>query len=484
MILPFTVAALVLTSCSDWLDINTDPGAATPDTEINPGYLFNYAATTHSSNRQGGDFYIPLLIAGQGVADGGFNDYGGWWSEAEYEISLYSTGNTWVAAYASVGTNITQALNFATEQGADNAIAQNKILLAQMFYEVTMIFGDVPCSQALNTDFSTPVFDPQKSVLEYTLKLLDEALAVADPEKDGAITTYDVFYKGKMENWIKLAKSMKLRTLMCMVDKDPSKSALIKILLEEDDFIEAKSGDFNFPFYSAAGTQNPQYRLTYMYTSPPDYYMFFAHNSVLNLMLPYDDPRLPVYFEKGVEGDYQGLETGEDADIKIENGEFAGYISSPVNPDIWQATTPDAMITSQEIKFLQAEAYVRGLGVSQDLSKANEFFHAAVRNALVYWGIENADITAFQDKLPDLSTLSQSDALKAIAAQQWVDFMTRPFEGWVNQRRTLFPELQVPATAPYTGLMHRWIYPDRERQVNPNVPSPLPDITKKMWFER
>ncbi len=483
----FIAATMLLTigfsSCSDWLDINTDPGAATPDTQINPGYLFNYAATTHSSNRQGGDFYIPLLIAGQGVADGGFN-YGGAWYEALYDISIYSTGNTWVTLYANVGTNITQALNFAEKQDAQNAIAQNKILLSQMFFEATMIFGDVPCSQALKTEFKTPVFDPQKDVLEYSLKLLDEALAVADPNRKDAIVEYDIFYKGDMNKWISLAKSLKLRTLMCMVDKDPSKVSEIKTLVEAGGFISSQAGNFSFPFFDAAGTQNPQFRLNDQYASPPDYYMFFAHNSILNLMLPNSDPRLPIYFEKGLDGNYHGLETGEEAEIETENDEFVGYISSAVNLDLWKATSPDVMCSYQQILFLLAEVYTRGIGVSQDLTKAEQYYKEGIVAAVRHWGVELADANTFAETLPDISTLSQSDALKAIYSQQWIDFMPRPFEGWVNQRRVLFPELSVPSLAPYSDLMHRWIYPDRERQVNPNVPSPLPSITQKMWFEK
>lgn len=477
----FILLGLLTFSCSDWLNINHDPNAASDAANIEPGFLFNYAATTHSSNRQGGDFYIPLLIAGQGVADGGFTDRGGYWNEAKYDISTYSTGNTWVTAYANIGTNLKKAIMFATRNGSVNSIAQCNILLAQTFYEMTMIFGDVPCTQALNIEeFKTPVFDAQKSVLEYSIALLDDAIKTIDPSKDG-IKEYDIFYKGKMSQWLSLAKSLKLRIMMCMVDKDPSKAALIGTLVTQGGFIASATDNWVFPFFETAGNQNPNFRINSAYASEPDYYMFYAHNSMLDLMLPINDPRLPIYFKKGTTGIYSGLNTGEDVKVDADGG----YISSPINfTKVWSATAPDVMFSYSEICFLLSEVYAKGIGVTANLTTANSYYKKGIEAACIFLGISSANAAAFSQSFADLSTLNQSNALKAIYTQEWIESMLRPFEGWVNSRRTLFPALTVPTLAPDAALMHRWIYPDRERQVNPNVPTPLPEITDKMWFEK
>ncbi len=472
---------LFFASCSDWLDINSNPYVANDQANIDPGYLFNYAATTHSSNRQGGDFYIPLLISGQTVADGGFVDLGGWWNSSKYDISTYATGNTWVTAYANVGTNLKKAKEFAIKNDNINAIAQADVLQAQTFFEITMLFGDVPFSEALNIDeYKTPKFDAQKDVLEGVLSLLDGALEQMDTSKPG-IEDYDVFYKGDMTKWAKLAQSIKLKVLMVMVDKDPSKASQIKTLVEDAsiDFIDENS-EWVFPFFEEASTENPNFRINDRYSVAPEYYMFFAHNSVLDLMLPNDDPRLPVYFEKGVDGNYHGLLTSES--VQDVNG---AYLTSAINyKRVWAATAPDVLYSYSELSFLLAEVYARGIGVSQDLVKANEYYLAGVNSALSFWEVSSTDGDAYVAKLPVLSTLNETDALEAIYSQVWIDHMLRPFEAWVYSRRTSFPELTVPALAPYSSLIFRWIYPDRERTVNPNVPTPLPEITDKMWFQK
>lgn len=472
---------IYMTSCTDWLDINSNPYAAST---VSPGYLFNYAAVSNSGNRQGGDEYIALVIAGQTIADGGFNDFGGYWGEANYDISTYTTGNTWVGLYANQGLNLKKAIDIAATSNSQNTVAQCKIFLSFIFYQATMLYGDVPCSQALDVEkYATPVFDPQKTVLETSLSMLDEALAIADPTRKGdAITDYDIYYKGDMAKWIKLAKSLKLQILMVMVDKDPSKVADLGALITAGGFISSADDNWVFPYFSAAGTQNPNFRLNNQYASVGSYYMFFAHHSVLDPMNQYDDPRLPIYFFKGVDGKYNGLNTGEDCALDAHDN----YISSAVNfPVVWGATASDLILSVQDVDFLLAEAYLRGIGITKDLGKAQDYLDDGVKASCMYWGVSSSSADEFVGKLPALSSFSDDAAkLKFINTQYWISLMTRPFEAFVNQRRTLVPELNIPAGAPYSSLMHRLEYPPRERTVNPNVPSPLPLITDKMWFEK
>jgi hypothetical protein len=463
------------------LDVNHNPYAAAT---VNPGYLFNYAAVSNSGTRQGGDEYIALAIAGQSIADGGFTDAGGAWSEANYDISTYTTGNTWVGLYANQGLNLKKAMDIASASGNKYTIAQCKVLLAYSFYQATMLYGDVPCSQALDVEqYKTPVFDPQKNVLESCLTLLDDAISLASAPGGGdAITDYDIYYKGDMTKWLKLARSLKLQVLMVMVDKDPSKAAALGTLINQGGFIASSDDNWIFPYYSTAGNQNPTFRLDDKYASMGSYYLFYAHNSVLNPMKQYADPRLPVYFIKGTDGNYNGLETSADVVLDSKNK----YISSPINyPVVWSATASDVLLSIQDVDFLLAEAYTRGLGVTKDIAKAQSYFNDGVKSSCVFWNISDSKATDFVASLPSLTSLTDDNArLTLINTQYWISLMTRPFEAFVNQRRSLVPSLSVPATAPYKTLMHRLEYPPREKSVNPNVPSPLPLITDKMWFEK
>lgn len=484
--------ALVTTfgSCSNWLDINTNPNASPT---VDPGYVFNYAAVANSGTRQGGDSFIPLAVAGQLIADGGPIDQGGWWGEAWYEISEYTYGNAWVGIYANVLENLKLGAGFAKTEGNDNTVAQCEIFMAYMFYQATMLFGDVPCLQALDAEtYPTPEFDKQKDVLEHCISLLDNAISIADPDEGGAITSYDIFYKGDMSQWIKVAKSLKLQLLLTLYNKEPERASEIATLVAAGGFLESGDDDWLFPYFATAGTQNPNWRLNYAYTDDyieegkSSYYMFYAHNSVLNPMKQYNDPRIPIYFYANTEGDYKGLNTGDKVLFNEGAKKEVYYLSSPVNlKTFFTPDMPDVLLSYQEVQFNLAEVYAKGIGVTKNTATAETAFLNGVEASCAFWGVKTADITTFKSEFPAFSTLSDNDLLLLINNQRWIDFMSRPFEAFCNQRRTKLPALTTPTLAATFSprLFSRYQYPSRESGSNPNVPSPLLEFTEPLWFQ-
>src|SRR5215217_1254536 len=89
--------SLSFTACDNFLDVNTNPNAATT---VDPKLLFSNASVNWINSRSGGDLYIPMALAGQSITSGG-NNPTGWGnpSEEQYQISPFSTGNTWRANY-------------------------------------------------------------------------------------------------------------------------------------------------------------------------------------------------------------------------------------------------------------------------------------------------------------------------------------------------------------------------------------------------
>lgn len=481
-----------LSSCGDWLDINNNPMAAT---SVDPDYLFSSASINNGSNRMGGDTFIGIAIGAQVIADGGFCDWGGWWGEAEYSMSTYAYGNTWVACYSNGLNNLALAAKFAEEKGDMNTVAQCEIFSALIFYQLTMLYGDIPCLEALDpATYPQPKFDSQKSVLEHSIALLDHALSVATTDGAGAITGYDIFYGGDMTKWIKAAKSVKLQLLLTLYNREPERASEIAALINAGGMLESGADDWKFPFFDEAGSYNPNYELNDRYAGDfietpgsegDSFYMFFASNTVLGPMKQYNDPRIPIYFYANVNGGYEGLDTGVNAN-RIEGAEGNQYLSSPVNlKKFFTADMPDVLLSYQEVQFNLAEVYATGIGVTADLTKAQEAFKNGVTAACQFWGVAQADITVFVDGLPAFSTLDTAAILTLINNQRRIDFMSRPFEAFTNQRRTNMPVLTTPVTASaYAGrLFNRYEYPEREYRPNSNTPSPRPLFYEPMWFQ-
>lgn len=280
---------LLLPSCGDWLDINTNELAST---KVEPGYLFNYAAVNYSGTRMGGDQYMSIAWPAQIISDGDYW-YGG---DDFYTISTYSTGNTWVSTYASVGNNLLKAIEFAKEAEDINAEAQCKILFAISVWGSTMIFGDIPYSEAWRIEeIKTPKFDPQKDILYALVDLVDEAIDLIDTSKESSITTYDIYYKGDMEKWLKLGKSLKLRLLLYLSNHEDVGSQ-IGALVTEDKLLASDADTFAFPYFDTAGNYNPNYALYEVYPHLTPIWNA-ANPTVIDPMLAVDDPRIPFYFD-------------------------------------------------------------------------------------------------------------------------------------------------------------------------------------------
>lgn len=468
--------SILFSSCSDWLDVNENPNTAT---NVNPEYLFGFSVASWAANRSGGDTYEPLAFAVQTIASGG--NYG-WGKGDVYDISPYSLGNTWKMYYATVGNNLQLAIRQAESSTPQNlnTAAQCRIVLAQMMYECTTIYGDIPFSEAWNNDIANPKFDSQKDVFEGILTMLDKAIGQIDPASPLKIPAkYDIYFAGDMAKWKRVANATKFRILMTMVDKDPTKAAAIKTLLEGNAMMSSAADNWSFPWDLTSGKENPKFKLLKKYTGSLNT-QFFANSIVFNMMDNAKDLRIPVYFEKGKTATtFIPVETeteGDDNTAKLN-------INTLLAPD-----ASEYMLTYHEILLMEAECYIRGIGVTANKTKAEELFKQAVYEALIFNKISATTATAYVNSsdLPNL-TIS-STPLKDIYTQMWIDYMDRPIEAFVMWRRSgtdgnEFPSLKVPDGAPANPLFRRFVYPNDEIVGNKNAPKELPKYYEKQWFD-
>ncbi|WP_345234068.1 SusD/RagB family nutrient-binding outer membrane lipoprotein [Olivibacter ginsenosidimutans] len=464
-----------LASCSKYLDINKSPLTAT---EVEPKLLFGYAITAWDANKNSGDSWLPISLFTQNIASGG--DYG-WGKENVYSLGPYMLGNTWKVYYSTAGNNLKQAIAIAetSEPVNNNAAAQCKIVLAQLMYEATTLYGDVPFSEAWDAvNFPYPKYDPQKDVFEGVLGLLDEAKGQIDPNNDLKISDYDVYYHGDMDAWTALANSIKLKVLMTMVDKDPTKAEDIgELVSNPSTLISSAEEAWVHPYFDKTDNENPKYRLLKEYTNGENQW-FFANTNVFKFMEPHNDPRIPQFFDKGPKA------TGYKA---VESEVLADETTSLISAYLYRKDAPSPILTYQETLFFEAEAYARGLGVAKNLSTAQDLFKRGVEAAMNFYEADPSGIqTYLANELPDLAT--SADPVKEIHIQQWIDLMDRPTEAFTQWRRSgpegsEIPELKRPSGATSGPLIRRLTLSPDEISANPSIPSPLPRYTDKVWFD-
>jgi hypothetical protein len=475
--------SLSLQSCKKYLDVNKNPNSAAT---VDPKLLFSSATVYYAISRTGGDYWIPFALAGQTVADG-FNNptswSGGGQTEQEYVISPFSTGNTWTNFYVNIGTNLKQAISLAENATPknNNAAAQSKVLLALAFYELTTIYGDVPYTEALNTSITAPHFDPQQTVLKGVVSLLDEAQAQFDVNSASKIDgAYDMFYAGDISKWKRLANSVKLRALLTLYDADNSQAAAIGALVAGagNTLISSAGDNFQIPFGTAAGKQNPKFAISDQYNGGENF--FFASKYVTDPMIAVNDPRLPKYFDAaGSTHSYAGIFPGATGDDSI---------NPRISTSLQTADEPETIFDYQEELFFEAEIYARGIGVGQDLTKANSLYKQAITESCKFYGVDAATAATFAAGLP---ALTAANAVSTIALQHWIDEMDRPLDAFTQWRRSgangnEIPAFTIPIGAPTNGLFRRYEYPQsNEILINPNAPKDVNSLRYyvKMWFD-
>ncbi|WP_166962407.1 SusD/RagB family nutrient-binding outer membrane lipoprotein [Yeosuana marina] len=485
IVLFISIIFFTVYSCSneDLLKVNKDPNVAT---SIDPDFLFGYAAYSWTGNRTGGDVFLPIGWASQAFSTGGNAGWG--YGEDRYDISPFSIGNAWSGYFVNSGNNLYIAIQQA--EAADpvnnNAAAQAKLTLANVMFEVTMIYGDVPFRQAWQAgEFTNPVFDPQEQVLNDLLVMIDEALAQIDVTSIVKISSNDPFYKGDMAKWIKFGTSLKLKILMTMVDKDPSKAGEIGALVNSSNLITSPVDNFKIDYFDETNSENPKNKIFKNYAGGVNPWIF-ANTIGYTLMDDRSDPRIPIYFDANRDGDFLSVDTATEA-LLYPNGDVK---SSPISLDnLWKVDAPDLILSASEIQLLRAEIYVRGLGVASDISMANTLYKEGVKQSLMYHSISEVDADAYVNgDLPDISGMSAVKAEEEIHIQQWIDFQDRTLEGWINWRRSgpegsEIPNLTLPPGAPAGGLFRRYMYPTGELNSNANAPDGGDMLFDKVWVD-
>src|SRR5690606_6604834 len=124
--------------------------------------------------------------------------------------------------------------------------------------------------------------------------------------------------------------------------------------------LSSPADNMTYKYYDKSDNENPKHRLFKEYTGGKNVW-FFANNNVFKFMGPKDDPRIPKYFDLGLG---EGVTTYEGVDTEVDANGNTSLLSSSY---LYRKDAPSLILSYQEILLLQAEAYVRGLGVAQNL---------------------------------------------------------------------------------------------------------------------
>jgi hypothetical protein len=287
-------ALVILASCNKQLNpLLTDPSKPSPAAADNDLYLNNIQLRFREFYQDATDLADQLVRQEVMFGPTYYNAF-----------SPTSFDDIWNKAYVDIflSTNTMVPLAEAKGQFKHAAIAQT--LKAYTMVTLVDLFGDVPYSEATKGVGNTnPKVDPGKAIYDSALALLDSAIANF-AKSSSTSPTNDLFYNGNGTAWTKLAKTLKLKTLMQERLVDASVASKISALVAEDDLINAAKYDFVYSYSTHAvspDARHPHYSSNYgASTGTSDYigtYFMWALQKEKSMA----DPRTRYYLYRQID---------------------------------------------------------------------------------------------------------------------------------------------------------------------------------------
>ena len=163
-----------------------------------------------------------------------------------YNLSTGEANDEWRHLYVGVTTNMRYII-----ENSDSELLRGiaMIIEGHAYGTGASLWGDIPYSEAGNSEIEDPVFDPQVQVYAQAIARLDEGIATLGSAPAGQIPE-DILFGGDKAKWIAAANTLKAR--FYLHQKDYSNA-----LTAAQSGISNASGDMRYrPGSSVSGDTN------------------------------------------------------------------------------------------------------------------------------------------------------------------------------------------------------------------------------------
>jgi len=499
--------ATVLSACTSYLDINSDPNypasASTP-------LLFS-SGTTWSAAILGGDIQLVGAYWAQQYAQNNTSQQ--YTTIDQYNLANSNTYFTryWSSIYTGALPDLKLAISQSETDKTWNYWLAAKVMTAFDFNVLVSLFEKIPFKDALKgSDNLTPLYDESKTVDAGIIALLDEAIAKkVDATALASIGSKDMVFAGNIAKWVQFAKTLKLKILMR--DFTANQTA-IQALLTEGDLLTVDAKLTNFT--DQENKSNPLYENDRRKLNTTT--NIRASATLVAFLKANKDPRVAAFAEpttqmfvngsivnvpSNLAPNYRGVDQGTYGISTFSSNVFPTSVHSRA---VLAATDPVYLMSAVESYFLQAEAWAR-IGNNANAKTA---YDTAVKAAFSRWSYDGSSFVATGGAY-EFNATSTATMLNSILMQKWVSSTrTDAWNAFFDICRTGIPALGtqtvtdlanianqnpnyvVGTLAPSLGSVlltgqypHRFLFPKTSSDNNPNAPAIIP-IYQKMWWQQ
>jgi hypothetical protein len=382
--------------------------------------------------------------------------------------------NAWKSLYAKLMMDLDVIIEKGStggeEEGNWKYVGIAKVLMAYTMSTTTDLWGRVPYSEAFQgAENRQPIYDSQESIYTGLQTLLDEAivnLSTSSIENPG---NEDLIYAGDTVQWIKAAYVLKAK-LYNRLSKTANTVTYTNLAIDaiKNGFTGTKD-DMVFSNWSGSADESHQ---NPWYLEKAQNKQLSISKTITDMLDSLNDPRKSYY---------TGIARSSSVYNPAPNGTASedanGILYSKISDSILYEDAPIPLLTYHEMKFIEAECYIRQYNVNL----ANFAFEKAVLAALANTGITSgSDITKYttqEEVFPGQDKLT----INHIITQKYLAlFPFGAIEAYSDWRRTGVPQLNNAFGDP----PRRFPYPQSEINTNAaNVPNIVNLYTDGVWWD-
>jgi hypothetical protein len=263
-------------------------------------------------------------------------------------LSTAESNGTWNALYVGVLTNMRHII-----ANSNNDLLRGiaMVVEAHAFGTATSLFGDIPYSEAGNSEIQDPAFDSQVQVYSQVIARLDEAITTLNSASSGSIPE-DIYFGGDKAKWIAAANTLKARFYLHQKDYPSALTAA-------QNGIGSASGDMRFIPGDAAQEDDNLFWMILEGSRGGD--------------IGNDDGVTDSYLLELIDPANSSSRNNAKTDETARRGfYFVNPASGSDNDGIIEKMQPQNMVTFFENKLIMAEAAARGGTVASALPHLNQ----------------------------------------------------------------------------------------------------------------
>ena len=467
----FLVVVMSLTSCEDWLDVNTNPNAITDGPGITEkSMLIGVEAEWATTAVQ------RFVVSGNYFA---LPDWFLWYSiEASSPCSFdigANFGNYIWETYSGSLKHAMQLYDKAKANGNNRYQGIAAVITAWHWFYIADLYDQAPLEEAMKgNEYPYPAVATQEEIYAHGNELLDEAIGLLDNPDPGALlpATDDYMLGGDAGKWKRLAYSLKARQAMRLIyapgktktgQADLVLNYLQNGMTSNSDICEWKHLD---DLNNASQTYKEWAR---------DYSGkgLTPTNWLVDMMNAFNDPRRYIMFTFA-EADPTGFIGLKEGAVVIPGNKPSRYKASFI-----PKTYPDHIMLYSETQFLKAEAYA----LKEQWGLAEDAMKEGIRGDMMYKGVPEEDIQTYLSQ-PTLTMPTEEEAAQElIIGQKYLANVYQTHETYFDFIRTGYPKLDfeyaINNVYNTNTFPRRFPYPLDELEKNPAIAA----IGQVGWFE-